>query len=54
MIPNFEKIEFIKFLEKNPNRIYEGGNRFKGQTKIHDKPLISIITVSKNSSRYIQ
>ena len=54
MIPNFEKIEFIKFLEKNPNRIYEGDNRFKGQTKIHDKPLISIITVSKNSSRYIQ
>ena len=54
MIPNFEKIEFIKFLEKNPNRIYEDGNRFKGQTKIHDKPLISIITVSKNSSRYIQ
>lgn len=54
MIPNFEKIEFIKFLEKNPNRIYEGGNRFKGQTKIHNEPLISIITVSKNSSRYIQ
>ena len=43
MIPNFEKIEFIKFLEKNPNRIYEGGNRFKGQTKIHNEPLISII-----------
>ena len=54
MIPNFKKIEFIKFLEKNPNRIFEGGKRFEEPINKSDGPLISIITVSKNSSKFIQ
>ena len=54
MIPNFKKIEFVEFLKKNPKRIYESGNRFKNLTKKHDNLLISIITVSKNSSKFIQ
>ena len=51
--PNFEKIEFKKFLGENPKRIHEDGNRFKGNVK-KQGPLISIITVSKNSSKFIQ
>jgi len=54
MIPNFEEIKFNKFLDKNPNRIFEGGKRFKKPIKKNDGPLISIITVSKNSSKFIQ
>ena len=54
MIPNFEEIKFNKFLDKNPNRIFEGGKRFEEQSKKNDGPLISIITVSKNSSKFIQ
>jgi glycosyltransferase involved in cell wall biosynthesis len=54
MIPNFEKLKFNKFLDKNPNRIFEGGKRFEEQIKKNDGPLISIITVSKNSSKFIQ
>lgn len=54
MIPNFEEIKFNKFLDKNPNRIFEGGKRFIEQFKKNDGPLISIITVSKNSSKFIQ
>ncbi len=54
MIPNFEKIEFVEFLSKNPKRIYEGGNRFKNLPRKNNDPLISIITVSKNSSKFIQ
>ena len=54
MIPNFEEIKFNKFLNKNTNRIFEGGKRFKESIKKNDGPLISIITVSKNSSKFIQ
>ena len=54
MIPNFEKIEFVEFLSKNPKRICEGGNRFKNLPRKNNDPLISIITVSKNSSKFIQ
>ena len=54
MIPNFEEIKFNDFLNKNTNRIFEGGKRFKEPIKKNDGPLISIITVSKNSSKFIQ
>ena len=54
MIPNFEEIKFKKFLDINTKRIFEGGNRFKDKIKKNDGPLISIITVSKNSSKFIQ
>ena len=54
MIPNFEKIEFVEFLSKNPKRIYEGGNRFKNLPRKRNDPLISIITVSKNSSKFVK
>lgn len=54
MIPNFEEIKFIKFLDKNPKRIYEGGNRLKEKVIKGNHPLISIITVCKNSSKFIQ
>jgi len=54
MIPNFEKIEFKKFLDKNSKRIFEGGKRFNGDIKKNSDPLISIITVTKNQSKHIQ
>ncbi len=54
MIPNFEEIKFNKFLDKNPKRIYEGGNRLKEKVIKGNHPLISIITVCKNSSKFIQ
>ena len=54
MIPNFEEIKFNKFLDKNPKRIYEGGNRLKEKVIKDNHPLISIITVCKNSSKFIQ
>ena len=51
---NFEKLKFKMFLDKNPNRIFEGGRRFKDFKFNKDGPLISIITVVKNKSKYIQ
>ena len=51
---NFEKIVFKKFLDKNENRIFEGGKRFNLESKINNDTLISIITVVKNKSKYIQ
>ena len=52
---SFEKIKFRKFLDKNSNRIFEGGKRFnKEYIKTNNDPLISIITVVKNKSKYIQ
>ena len=51
---NSEKIEFKKFLDKNENRIFEGGKRFSSESKINNDTLISIITVVKNKSEYIQ
>ena len=53
---NSEKIKFVKFLEKNPNRFYEGGKRFKDFTNLDNKisPKISIITVIKNKSDFIE
>ena len=55
MNSSFEKIKFKKFLDKNPNRIFEGGKRFNNEyIKKNNDPLISIITVVKNKSKYIQ
>ena len=51
---NSEKIKFKKFLDKNENRIFEGGKRFGSESKINNDTLISIITVVKNKSEYIQ
>jgi glycosyltransferase involved in cell wall biosynthesis len=52
---SFEKIKFRKFLDKNSNRVFEGGKRFnKEYIKTNNDPLISIITVVKNKSKYIQ
>ena len=51
---NSEKIKFKKFLDKNENRIFEGGKRFSSESKINNDTLISIITVVKNKSEYIQ
>ena len=45
-----EKIIFKKFLDKNPNRIFEDGKRFNTDNKKNNDPLISIITVVKNKS----
>ena len=50
---NSEKIVFKKFLDKNKNRIFEGGKRFNLESKINNDTLISIITVVKNKSEYI-
>ena len=51
---NYEKILFKKFLDKNKKRIFEGGKRFNSNNKKNDDTLISIITVIKNKSEYIQ
>ena len=48
------KILFKKFLDKNEKRIFEGGKRFNSYNKKNDDTLISIITVVKNKSKYIQ
>ncbi len=55
MNSSFEKIKFKKFLDKNSNRTFEGGKRFNSEyIKKNNDPLISIITVVKNKSKYIQ
>lgn len=51
---NFEKIKFKKFLDNNPNRVFEGGKRFNNLKVDNDKTVISIITVIKNKSKFIQ
>ena len=51
---NSDKILFKKFLDKNEKRIFEGGKRFNSNNKKNDATLISIITVIKNKSKYIQ
>ncbi len=51
---NFKKIKFKKFLDNNPNRIFEGGKRFNNIKVDNDKTVISIITVIKNKSKFIQ
>lgn len=51
---NFEKIKFKKFLDNNPKRIFEGGKRFNNIKVDNDKTIISIITVIKNKSKFIQ
>tara|TARA_Y100000816_G_C26106914_1_gene588569 strand:- start:4011 stop:4904 length:894 start_codon:yes stop_codon:yes gene_type:complete len=52
----FSKIEFKKFLDKNPSRIFEGGKRFLNKRNLysHLGPKISIITVIKNKADYIE
>lgn len=55
MNSNFETIKFRKFLKNNERRIFEGGKRFNEQeAEIKGKPVISIITVVKNKSKFIQ
>lgn len=53
---NYEKIQFRKFLEDNNKRVFEGGRRFNKLNKYNEigKPVISIITVVKNKSKFIQ
>ena len=53
---NYEKIEFRKFLENNEKRVFEGGRRFneKNRNEKRGRPIISIITVVKNKSKFIQ
>ncbi len=50
------EIEFKKFLDINPSRIFEDGRRFKSKTNLHKDigPKITIITVIKNKSEYIE
>ena len=52
---NYEKIEFRKFLENNEKRVFEGGRRFneKNRNEKRGRPIISIITVVKNKSKFI-
>ena len=56
MVPNFEEIINKEFLEKNNNRVYEDGNRLRNIKKksSSDNPLITIITVVKNNSKYLE
>ena len=54
MNSNFKKLKFKTFLETNPRRIFEGGRRFTNFKSKNDGPLISIITVVKNKSKYVQ
>ena len=55
MNSNFEIIKFRKFLKNNERRIFEGGKRFNEQeADIGGKPVVSIITVVKNKSKFIQ
>ena len=55
MNSNFEIIKFRKFLKNNERRIFEGGKRFNEQeADIEGKPVVSIITVVKNKSKFIQ
>jgi glycosyltransferase involved in cell wall biosynthesis len=51
---NFENINFKKFLGSNPDRIFEGGKRFNKISIKSDGPIISIITVVKNKSKFVQ
>ena len=51
---NFENINFKKFLGSNPDRIFEGGKRFNKISIKSDGPIISIITVIKNKSKFVQ
>ncbi len=52
-----EQIEFKKFLKYNAQRVYEGGKRFNpdlGNLHKDSQPLITIITVCKNKSEFIE
>ena len=51
---NFKNIKFKKFLDNNPYRIFEGGKRFNQIPNKNEGPLISIITVIKNKSKFVQ
>ena len=53
---NYEKIKFKKFLKSNEKRVFEGGRRFNQKNKENKKigPVISIITVVKDKSKFIQ
>jgi glycosyltransferase involved in cell wall biosynthesis len=54
MNSNYKKIKFQKFLKNNPKRIFEGGKRFNNTMIDNNETLISIITVIKNKSKFIQ
>ena len=45
---------FKKFLSSNPDRIFEGGKRFNKTLLKNHEPTISIITVVKNKSKFVQ
>ena len=56
IIPNFEKLHFVEKLKQNPDRHFEGGLRVNGLIKKNEtnNPLISIITVVKNNTKFIE
>ena len=45
---------FKKFLSSNPDRFFEGGKRFNKTLLKNHEPIISIITVVKNKSKFVQ